>query len=62
MVVFDLLLDLFRVTFWPSVGNELIPWLFTCFNFSAVLYVSLSRLVFRAKVLNVVILFSRYVD
>ena len=29
LFVFDLLLNLFRIALWPSVGKELPPWLFT---------------------------------
>ena len=27
---FDLMFNLFRIAFWPSVEKELSPWLFTC--------------------------------
>ena len=27
---FDLLVNLFRIALWPSVGKELSTWLFTC--------------------------------
>ena len=39
--VFDLLLNLFGLALWPSVGKELYPWLFACavFAFGAVLIV-----------------------
>ena len=30
LFVFDLLFNLFRIALWPSVGEELSHWLFTC--------------------------------
>ena len=60
LFVFDLLFNLFRIALWPSVGNELSLWLFTCAVFMLVpfpvwclgQYVEFDCIVFFLKVLN----------